>query len=261
MSWSDGSGTSDTGGGGWSPDCDVCSLLYSIRNLAEENKFRLIQLQTALSNLQPIIAGNLDTTFNCNYQIKEKCGDESNKSYEGSGKGIPALVAMQRDIASMLQDMQISSCENDNFAVVPEWWQLRPEADRPQLIVQCAEKNSDGSLGSAKYVVTIPHYRFSTPTAFAPFYSLSKGSFQGVLTLKDNSKVIIYGNSIQHTRSVLLSIWNEISFSYRLPFNPKVGPIGNPNFKEVTVYPKYGKYFADGGRKAVPTWVVRYGNN
>lgn len=248
-------------GGGWSPSCDICSLLYSIKNLAEENKFRLIQLQTALTNLQPIIAANLDANFSWNYSIKEKCDSSSNKQYEGSGKGIPALVAMQRDIALMLQDLQTSSCENDNFAVVREWWQLRPEGDRPQLIVQCAEKNEDGTLGSAKYVVTIPHYRYSTPTAFAPFYSLSKGSFQGVLTLKDNSKVIIYGNSIQHTRSVLLNIWNEITATKRLPFNPKVGPIGNPDFKEVTVYPKYGKYFADGGRKAIPTWVVAYGNN
>lgn len=258
MTYSDDSGTSDTGDTGWTPSCDVCYLLYSIKSTVENNQSRLSAMQTTLNNMILVFNANFNTDFPWNYQVKEKCEDETFKSYQGTGKGIPALVGMHRDLALMLKDIQKSSCENDNFAVVPEWWQLRPEADRPQLIVQCAEKNADGSLGSAKYVVTIPHYQHSTPNNFAPFYSLSKGSYQGVLTLKDNSKVIIYGNSITHTRSVLLNIWNEIDYSYRLPFSPKVGPIGNPNFKEVTVYPKYGKYFADGGRKAIPTWVVAY---
>lgn len=245
----------------WEPSCDVCYLLNSIKSIVEGNSSRLTQIQAAMSNLMPIITANFDTSFSWDYQIKEKCGNETNKQYQGNGKGIPALVNIQRDIAKILQDIQNSSCENDNFAVVPEWWQLRPEADRPQLIVQCAEKKEDGTLGSAKYVVTIPHYRHSTPHPFAPFYSLSKGSFQGITTLKDNSKIIIYGNTALHTRQVLLALDSEIDSAYRLPFNPKVGPIGNPDFKEVTVYPKYGKYFATGARKTVPDWVVRYENN
>lgn len=239
-------------------NCDVCYLLNTINSVVQGNSSRLTQIQAAMSNLMPIITANFDTAFPWDYQIKEKCGDETNKQYQGTSKGILALVQMQRDIAKMLQDIQKSSCENDNFAVVPEWWQLRPEADRPQLIVQCAEKNADGTLGSAKYVVTIPHYRYSTPHPYAPFYRLNKGSFQGITTLKDNSKIIIYGRTALHTRQVLSALDSEIDSDYRLPFNPKVGPIGNPNFKEVTVYPKYGKYFADGGRKAVPTWVVAY---
>jgi hypothetical protein len=159
----------------------------------------------------------------------------------------------------MLKDIQKASCENDNFAVVPEWWQLRPEADRPQLIVQCAEKKEDGTLGSAKYVVTIPHYQHSTPHGFAPFYSLNKGSFQGMLTLKDNSKVIIYARTVQEARSVLLNIYNEIAFDYRNGYSPKITQIPDLGFKEITVYPKYGKYFPTGARKTVPQWVVRYG--
>lgn len=245
----------------WEPSCDICYLLNSIKSTVDGNSSRLTQIQAAMSNLMPIITANFDTSFSWDYQIKEKCGTETNKQYQGNGKGIPALVNIQRDIAKILQDMQNSSCENDNFAVIPEWWQLRPEADRPQLIVQCAEKKEDGTLGSAKYVVTIPHYRYSTPTPFAPFSSLNKGSFQGITTLKDNSKIIIYGNTALHTRQVLLAIDSEIDSAYRLPFNPKVGPIGNPNFKEVTVYPKYGKYFSTGARKTVPDWIVRYENN
>jgi hypothetical protein len=244
---------------GWSPSCDICFLLYSIKSTVEGNQSRLQQIQSYLNTLAPMFTANFDTNFPWDYQVKEKCEDENLKSYQGTGKGIPALVAMHRDLALMLKDIQKASCENDNFAVVPEWWQLRPEADRPQLIVQCAEKNADGSLGSAKYVVTIPHYRYTSPTFFAPFSRLEKGSYQGVLTLKDNSKVIIYGKSIAHTRSVLLQIYSEIDSNYKLPFNPQVGPIGNPDFKEITVYPKYGKYFPTGARKTVPQWVVRYG--
>lgn len=245
----------------WEPSCDVCYLLNSINNTVNGTASQVTQIQTNVTNILNLLRANLDTDFSWNFGIKEKCGDESDITYQGVKKGVPALIDMSKHLAKILADFQKSSCENDNFAVVPEWWQLRPEADRPQLIVQCAEKKEDGTLGSAKYVVTIPHYRHETPHGFAPFYSLSKGSFQGMLTLKDNSKVIIYGDSIAHTRSVLVSIWNEIKFDYRLPFNPKVGPIGNPDFKEVTVYPKYGKYFATGAKKTVPDWVVRYENN
>jgi hypothetical protein len=131
---------------GWSPSCDICFLLYSIKSTVEGNSSRLTQIQSAMNNLLPIIRANFDTSFSWDYQIKEKCGDETNKRYEGNGKGIPALIDIQKDLVKILQDLQTSSCENDNFAVVPEWWQLRPEADRPQLIVQCAEKNADGSI-------------------------------------------------------------------------------------------------------------------
>lgn len=242
-------------------NCDVCYLLNSIRATVEGNSSRITQMLSALNNLMPIITVNFDTPYTWDYQIKESCGDDTNKQYQGTGKGIPALVAMQRDLAKILQDVQSASCENDNFAVIPEHWQLRPEADRPQLVVMCAEKKEDGTLGSAKYVVTIPHYQHTSLHNFAPFYSLEKGSYQGILTLKDNSKVIIYAKSINEARRVLQNIYAEIDFSYRDGFYPKVGPIGNPNFKEVTVYPKYGKYFSTGARKTVPDWTVRYGNN
>jgi hypothetical protein len=258
MSDTFGDGYDDSSGTGWTPECDVCTLLYSIKATVEGNQNRLQQIQSYLNTLAPLFTANFDTNFPWDYQIKEKCSDDTFKSYQGTGKGIPALVAMHRDLALMLKDSQRSSCENDNFAVVPEWWQLRPEADRPQLIVQCAEKNADDSLGSAKYVVTIPHYQHTIPYNLPPFSNLEKGSYQGVLTLKDNSKVIIYGKTIQETRNVLYNIYSEIDTNYRNGFYPKVGPIGNPNFKEITVYPKYGKYFATGVAKTVPTWTVAY---
>lgn len=260
MTYSD-DDTSDDGGGSWQPSCDICSLLYSIKSTVEGNQNRLNTLQTALNNMSVIFNANFNTDFPWEYQYKENCGDETNQQYTGTGKGIPALVQQNRDLAKLMQAVQQSTCNNDNAPVIPEWWQLRPEADRPQLVILCAPKKPDGTLGSAKYVVTIPHYRYSTPHAFAPFYSLSKGSFQGITTLKDNSKIIIYGNTALHTRQVLLALDSEIDSAYRLPFNPKVGPIGNPNFAEITVYPKYGKYFSTGARKTVPDWVVRYETN
>ncbi|MCT7959054.1 hypothetical protein [Laspinema palackyanum] len=259
MTYSDSGGGGDDGNTGWVPSCDVCYLLNSIKSTVESNQARLSTMQTTLDNMITVFNANFNTDFPWLYEIKEKCDSKSNKQYIGTAKGIPALVLQNRDIVKLLKDIQHSTCTNDNGPVVPEWWQLRAGADRPQLVVLCAEKNPDDTLKSAKYVVTIPHYQHSDPHNFPPFTRLEKGSYQGVLTLKDNSKVIIYGKTIQETRNVLYNIYQEIDTAYRDGFYPKVGPIGNPDFLEITVYPKYGKYFPSGVTKTVPLWTVAYG--
>ncbi|MCT7981642.1 hypothetical protein [Laspinema olomoucense] len=152
MTYSDDESSSDNGDTSWTPSCDICYLLYSIKSTVESNASRLTQISTEVNKLMPILTANFDTAFTWDYKIKAQCSDTTNKEYKGTAKGLRALVDIQRDIAKILQDMQKASCENDNLAVIPEWWQLRPEADRPQLIVLCAEKKPDGTLDSAKYV-------------------------------------------------------------------------------------------------------------
>lgn len=260
MSYSGDDG-SNGGGDPWEAGCDICGLLNFLKTTAESDSNRITRIQADVANIINLLRINLDTKFSWEVQVKEKCNSTTTKKYSGEKKGMEALMGITRDITKLLKDLQTTVCENDNAPVIPEWWQLRPEADRPQLVVLCAEKKADGTLGSAKYVVTIPHYRYTSLTGFSPFPKLEKGSYQGILTLTDNSKVIIYAKSILEARSVLYNIYQNIQADHRLDFHPKVGPIGNPNFQEITVYPKYGKYFATGARKTVPDWVVAYGNN
>ena len=164
---------------------------------------------------------------------------------KGTGLGIGALFGLILTVGSLIRIVHEDLKQKDGCVAIPEHWQIPVEGHRPQLVVQCAEMREDGTLGSAKYVVTIPHYQLREENPPPPFSSMSKGRYYGVLKLNDNSK-ILYCESEFEARRILNSIalWidpNQIFQTY-----PRTGEISNPLFKNVTVYPKYATFYSKG---------------
>lgn len=241
-------------------DCDVCGFLRGIYDLNIAQSSALGRIENKINLLEQTLDVHLRPNFNWNFGIGDKCDNPTVKTYAGNGRGLQAMALMIAHVSRMLEDLRVSNCEKEAIAAIPEHWQIKPESKRPQLVLLCAEKKPDGSLDSAKYPIAIPHYRYSTPRTIPPFTSFSKGSIQGMLVLKDNSKVIIYASTISEAQRVLNLIRNDIKPEYRSDFSPKIGPISGTGFQSKTVYPKYAKYFSEGAIKSQSDWVVAFSN-
>ena len=165
---------------------------------------------------------------------------------KGKATGIAALFGLMMTIGNLLLLLNLEEKEGDKCVAFPEHWQIPFEHHRPQLVVQCAEKKMDGTLGSAKYVVTIPHYMWTNDSPIPPFYYLHKGRYYGVLKLKDNSKIQIYAQSEAEAQRVLLTIRSKIKLEMVQGSRIRTGEISGDGFKEVTVYPKYATFWTKG---------------
>jgi hypothetical protein len=155
------------------------------------------------------------------------------------------LVAQQQKICTFAEPI----------AAVPEWWQVRPEAQRSQLIVQYAERFFDGKHGAPKYALTIPHFNAEINIDENTFPRYNKGNTEGILTLKDNSKVIVNCVGPSNAQEML-----EVSKTLILPqylegSSIKIGQrLGRP-IQTKSVYPRIAKYFPTGQKDMKPEWV------
>ena len=152
----------------------------------------------------------------------------------------------------------------DVTAAIPLSFQIRHEGDTPQMVIQCAERKSAASGdkaakdASAMYPITVPHWRGgqNDKPSLPPY---KKGNWEGILVLVDNSKVTINAQNEAECIKILNAIkpWIDkkmLSGSYFKggKIKPKV-PI-----KETQVYPRYGRYFANGQKNNKPDWRVDF---
>lgn len=140
------------------------------------------------------------------------------------------------------------------YAAVPEWWQVRLEANRPQMIFMFAEKLGTNNFDSAKYPITVPH-----PTAShyqtSPLPDYQKGQYEGILTLKDNSKVIINAISPEEADKVLKACKAIIIAEFLVGATQKIGPRSGVELLKINVSAKHVNYFSSGLKNTKPDWI------
>ena len=236
--------------------CDPCALLQFIGEKIDRIDKRLEALE-----------GDNDGQFTSlswfkewDFQPKLTFVPPETLPTKGKGTGIAALFGLMMAIGNLLLLMNLEDKEGDHCVAFPEHWQIPPEHHRPQLVVQCAEKEEDGTLGSAKYVVTIPHYMWLTDSPSPPFLYLKKGRYYGVLKLNDNSKIQVYAESEWEARRVLQEIRYSIEWSQAYNTRIRTGEISGNGFKEVTVYPKYATFWTKGKAPDTEQKRVYWGN-
>lgn len=155
-----------------------------------------------------------------------------------------------------LQKNKSSECEC--YAAVPDWWQIRPEAGRPQLVIQFGEDLGNGKVGSPMYAITIPHYKGNKPKT-SPVPGYKKGSWEEILTLNDNSKVVVNAYSQSEARKIINACQQIISPEYLTNSYLKGGTIRKGKaLKEISVIPKMAKFFSTGQQNTIPDWIVRF---
>lgn len=154
-------------------------------------------------------------------------------------------------------DLGYLSDRIDAVAAVPEWWQLRPEAKRPQLVILYKEQ-SDTKAGRDLYPLTIPHYEGSTPPGHSPIPAYRKGQQEGILTLSDNSKVIVNAYSEAEAHKVLTAAKKCIKPKYLKGSHIKIGERKGQKLKQIQVSPHKAKFFPTGQQDLSPKWVAKF---
>ena len=157
---------------------------------------------------------------------------------------------------AQIEAQQCKRKNDDAIAAIPDWWQIRLGADIPQLVIQYAERLGDGSYGSPKYSVSIPHYRKTfEQTVKEDFPSYTKGSRMGVLICSDNSKLIVNALDEDEVDRVMTQLMSLIDSTFIQDARINNGARRGSNLKEILVYPRIAKYFATGQKDTKPTWI------
>ena len=143
-------------------------------------------------------------------------------------------------------------------AAVPDWWQVRKEGKRPQLVIEFGQRGKRGGIGYANYTLHIPHYKHRTPPKTSPIPAYRKGQHEGILTLFDNSKVIVNAFSLSEAKQVIEAAKKVISPKYLKNSHVKYGTRKGVDLKEVQVYPAKAKFFPTGLENTVPKWIANF---
>jgi len=152
--------------------------------------------------------------------------------------------------------LAVRGCTNEPVGGFPIGWELRPEYHRPQLALFFREQLINGKLAAGRWPIHIPHYSGEVRPKLSPIPAFTRGSYEGILTLADNSKVTIHANS----EALVLSLLDQV----QAWINPvmlsgsyiKAGKLrkGEP-LKEAYLIPWVCKFYSQGAKKQNPDWV------
>lgn len=155
---------------------------------------RLNQLSVTVLRVLYRLMGALN--FNVNIIInlpnpfsQDRDDEEKNINFEG----FFAITELLRLLHIKVDNLHADLENITPVASVVEHWQLKKEALRPQCIFLFGEwEEGDEKIGAPKWQTAVPYFNFGLANSFDNDFGYWKGERQGILTLADNSKVIIY---------------------------------------------------------------------
>lgn len=179
------------------------------------------------------------------------------KIVEGSAFGFVAkmLVEIDTKLNYIVQDLD----EIRPVASIPEHWQIRPEANRPIGVFLFGEwEPGDEKIQSPKWQVCVPHFDPLLMGQFDNSFGYTKGSYQFLYTLPDNSKIIFYGND-KAEMEVILERWLTcIPAARRAGGFLKDGSIKGLPFSIRRLRLIRIDYYAQGILKSTPTGYIKF---
>jgi len=170
-------------------------------------------------------------------------------------KGTETGIKLLYDRLFQLEKVKCNKpLKEDCVAAVPDWWQTRLGADRPQMTVQYSKQKPPGSTAyqPPMYLISIPHPIPGLQIKDISLLPYQKGQIMGVLTLKDNSKLIVNCLSSEEVERVINELTGLIDPEYLTGLAPKVGKRGGKNLDQITVEPKIIKLFSTGQSNLLP---------
>lgn len=145
-------------------------------------------------------------------------------------------------------------CNGESVASIPDWWQVRLGADRPQVIMIYRV------MGTPNYYqLAIPHPKTMDEPAVPPLPNYRKGSYQGQMILTDNSKFTVNAATEAEAQRMI-----DAAASYITP-----SMLGNPRriyiaqrkgvaVKEESMTVIRAEGFPNGQRNTVPAWRKQF---
>jgi hypothetical protein len=166
------------------------------------------------------------------------------------------LAQLHLENARQAADLCLARNTEEPIAAIPQSWQIRHEGGKPQMVIHCAEKKEDGKYDSAKYPITVPHWKGKvTDKPSLPPYK--KGNWEGILVLADNTKVTINAANEAECTKILNAIKPWINSEMLKGSYFKGGKI-NVDIKQTQVKAMYGRYFKEGQKNGKPDWRVDF---
>lgn len=144
-------------------------------------------------------------------------------------------------------------------ASVPEHWQIRPEANRPMGVFLFGEwESGDDRIQSPKWQICVPHWQPENVIGFDNTFGYTKGSYQFLYTLNDNSKIIFYGND-RTEMQIVLDRWlsgvdsSKLSGSFLKEGEIKGLPFSVRRLRLIRI-----DYYQQGIMKSTPTRYIKF---
>ena len=162
------------------------------------------------------------------------------------------FLLLNQNITNQTKTQQPQEC----YAAVPDWWQVRVEGKRPQMVFLFAVDLGNGNLDYAKYPITIP-YPIVKKYQTSPLPPYKKGQYEGMLILNDNSKVFVNAFDEDEANKMLDAAAIIIQPQYLQGSNRKVSQRKGEQMLQVNVVPKRLEYFSE-GTKTKSDWIVEF---
>jgi hypothetical protein len=202
-------------------------------------------LRQVLEKLAGEGTGTLDLT---------PCIAEESVGMEYQGTGLSGVYSAIQAITESLNLIHTDTkCPPEDCVVaVPDWWQMRPGANRPQLSVIFRKGE-----GRNYHAINIPHPKVDPVPTASPIGPYTAGNFQATIVLIDNSKFIVNAvtaaeanrvalEAAQAIRPIMLGSELKISITERR---------GYPVTIDV-MQPRYMQFFPEGQQSRMPVWRV-----
>lgn len=145
-------------------------------------------------------------------------------------------------------------CGCDAVAAIPDWWQVRIGADRPQIVVAFRKADS-----RTYHQISIPHPEGTQKWTENLLGDYTKGPWSGVLTLKDNSKFIINCETLAEAQRMVAKA--KALIKPAMQFSPSVEQYAERKGNSVGVALMRGRqayFFSKGQRDAKPDWRAQF---
>jgi hypothetical protein len=161
--------------------------------------------------------------------------------------------ALRREFDDVLAATALA-CGKDAIAAIPDWWQVRIGADRPQIVVAFRKADS-----RTYHQIALPHPTNAAKWTENLLGSYQKGPWSGILTLKDNSKFIINCETkAEATRMVAKA---KALIRPDMQFSPSAEQYTERKGNAVGVATMRGRqayYFPTGQRDSKPEWRAQF---
>lgn len=181
------------------------------------------------------------------------------ESVQVNGKGFDAIIKYFDVINDKLDNLSEDIKHIECYSSIVEHWQITKEAKRQMCVMLLGELDSTtGIIGSGKWQIAVPHADIGFLAGWANTFGFKKGSIQGILTLKDNSKIIIYGESVGTVENVLSSLLARLPAQWQQDYYLKTGEYKGPPFRAIEVRLRRIDYYAEGLLRNKPDKYRRF---
>ena len=142
---------------------------------------------------------------------------------------------------------------------IVEHWQMKKESKAEQAVMLFGELQEDGeTIGPPKWQLAVPHVGIDFLDGWTNRFGWRKGAKQGIATLSDNSKIILYAHDEEDIEGVWNAILPRIPDRYTDEIYYKFGDYKQPNFKDIEVRLRRIDWYAEGLVRAKPNAFRRF---